>query len=85
MSSDGTEKEEVTMQGAPPEPVSIEQGDGYSRVLKRVVLESDSSQSEVRPDPSLTSQRAGESLAVGGESAHQALCLLMVTHVSVFS
>uniref|UniRef100_H0V163 Ankyrin 2 n=1 Tax=Cavia porcellus TaxID=10141 RepID=H0V163_CAVPO len=56
MSSDGTEKEEVTMQGAPPEPVSIEQGDGYSRVLKRVVLESDSSQSEVTlSEPSILS------------------------------
>lgn len=49
MSSDGTEKEEVTMQGLPQEPVSVEEGDGYSRVVKRVVLRSDTEQSEVRP------------------------------------
>ncbi|XP_074194718.1 ankyrin-2 isoform X38 [Rhinolophus sinicus] len=47
LSPDGTEKEEVTMQGLPQEPVSIEDGDGYSRVIKRVVLKSDTEQSEV--------------------------------------
>lgn len=49
MSPDGTEKEEVTVQGLPQEPVHIEDGDGYSRVIKRVVLKSDTEQSEVRP------------------------------------
>lgn len=49
VSSDGTEKEEVTLQGQPQEPVSVEDGDGYSRVVKRVVLRSDTEQSEVRP------------------------------------
>ncbi|KAF6305705.1 ankyrin 2 [Rhinolophus ferrumequinum] len=47
LSPDGTEKEEVTMQGLPQDPVSIEDGDGYSRVIKRVVLKSDTEQSEV--------------------------------------
>ncbi|XP_036089298.1 ankyrin-2 isoform X13 [Rousettus aegyptiacus] len=47
VSSDGTEKEEVTLQGQPQEPVSVEDGDGYSRVVKRVVLRSDTEQSEV--------------------------------------
>ncbi|XP_019512098.1 PREDICTED: ankyrin-2 isoform X8 [Hipposideros armiger] len=47
MSPDGTEKEEVTVQGLPQEPVRIEDGDGYSRVIKRVVLKSDTEQSEV--------------------------------------
>ncbi|XP_039702822.1 ankyrin-2 isoform X2 [Pteropus medius] len=47
VSSDGTKKEEVTMQGLPQEPVSVEEGDGYSRVVKRVVLRSDTEQSEV--------------------------------------
>lgn len=37
------------MQGPPQDPVSIEDGDGYSRVIKRVVLKSDIEQSEVRP------------------------------------
>lgn len=36
------------MQGAPQKPVTVEEGDGYSKVVKRVVLKSDSEQSEVR-------------------------------------
>lgn len=56
LSPDGTEKEEVTMQGLPQEPVSIEDGDGYSRVIKRVVLKSDTEQSEVTlSEPSVPS------------------------------
>lgn len=50
VSSDGTEKEEMTMQGAPQDPISIEEGDGYSKVIKRVVLKSDTERSEVRAD-----------------------------------
>ncbi|XP_076431074.1 ankyrin-2 isoform X36 [Peromyscus maniculatus bairdii] len=46
VSSDGMEKEEITMQGTPQEPVSIEDGDSYSKVIKRVVLKSDTQQSE---------------------------------------
>uniref|UniRef100_A0A8C3XX49 Ankyrin 2 n=1 Tax=Chelydra serpentina TaxID=8475 RepID=A0A8C3XX49_CHESE len=38
ISPDGTEKEEVLMHGAPQEPVMVEEGDGYSKVVKRVVL-----------------------------------------------
>lgn len=49
VSSDGTEREEVTVQGPPQEPVRVEDGDGYSKVIKRVVLRSDTEQSEVRP------------------------------------
>ncbi|XP_048159962.1 ankyrin-2-like isoform X7 [Corvus hawaiiensis] len=44
---DGTEKEEVVMQGTPQAPVTVEEGDGYSKVVKRVVLKSDSEHSEV--------------------------------------
>lgn len=36
------------MQGAPQTPVTVEEGDGYSKVVKRVVLKSESEQSEVR-------------------------------------
>ncbi|NWU52452.1 ANK2 protein, partial [Dromas ardeola] len=46
VSPDGTEKEEVLMQGTPQNPVTVEGGDGYSKVVKRVVLKSDSEQSE---------------------------------------
>ncbi|XP_077156672.1 ankyrin-2 isoform X42 [Paroedura picta] len=53
---DGTEKEEVVMQGAPQEPVTVEEGDEYSKVIKRVVLKSDSEQSEVTfSEPSVLS------------------------------
>ncbi|XP_033070942.1 ankyrin-2 isoform X20 [Trachypithecus francoisi] len=47
VSSEGTEKEEITVQGMPQEPVNIEEGDGYSKVIKRVVLKSDTEKSEV--------------------------------------
>ncbi|XP_074084741.1 ankyrin-2 isoform X8 [Macrotis lagotis] len=47
LSPEGIEKEEVTMCGTLQEPVNIEEGDGYSKVIKRVVLKSDSEQSEV--------------------------------------
>ncbi|XP_045140193.1 ankyrin-2 isoform X34 [Echinops telfairi] len=56
VSSDGIEKEEITMQGMPPEPVHIEEGDGFSKVVKRVVLKSDTEQSEVTlSEPSILS------------------------------
>ncbi|XP_036857035.2 ankyrin-2 isoform X9 [Manis javanica] len=56
VSSDGTEKEEITLQGMAQEPVAIEEGDGYSRVVKRVVLKSDTEQSEVTlSEPSILS------------------------------
>ncbi|XP_014640065.1 PREDICTED: ankyrin-2 isoform X13 [Ceratotherium simum simum] len=56
VSSDGTEKEEITMQGAPQDPVSIEEGDSYSRVIKRVILKSDTALSEVTlSEPSILS------------------------------
>ncbi|XP_041252805.1 ankyrin-2 isoform X21 [Onychostruthus taczanowskii] len=44
---DGSEKEEVLMQGTPQAPITVEEGDGYSKVVKRVVLKSDSEHSEV--------------------------------------
>lgn len=56
VSSDGTEKEEITMQGMPQEPVNIEDGDSYSKVIKRVVLKSDTQLSEVTlSEPSIVS------------------------------
>ncbi|XP_042726694.1 ankyrin-2 isoform X20 [Lagopus leucura] len=47
VSPDGTEKEDIIMQGTPQKPVTVEEGDGFSKVVKRVVLKSDSEQSEV--------------------------------------
>ncbi|NWR87734.1 ANK2 protein, partial [Furnarius figulus] len=46
VSPDGTEKEEVLLQGTPQPPVTIDEGDGYSKVVKRVVLKSDSEHTE---------------------------------------
>ncbi|NXG67105.1 ANK2 protein, partial [Hemiprocne comata] len=46
VSPEGSEKEEIVMQGAPQKPITVEEGDGYSKVVKRVVLKSDSEQSE---------------------------------------
>ncbi|NXY32129.1 ANK2 protein, partial [Pomatorhinus ruficollis] len=43
---DGVEKEEVLMQGTPQAPVTVEEGDGYSKVVKRVVLRSGSEHTE---------------------------------------
>ncbi|XP_066576958.1 ankyrin-3 isoform X26 [Amia ocellicauda] len=47
VSADGAEQEEVIMQGPPQEPLRVEEGDGFSRVVKRTVLKSDSDQTEV--------------------------------------
>ncbi|XP_063314387.1 ankyrin-2 isoform X31 [Pelobates fuscus] len=44
---DGTEKEEVVVHGGPQEPVTMEEGDTVSKVLKRTVLKSDSEESEI--------------------------------------
>ncbi|XP_074849516.1 ankyrin-2 isoform X2 [Carettochelys insculpta] len=55
ISPDGTgEKEEVLMHGDPQEPLTAGEGDGYSKVIKRLVLKSDEQQSEVTvSEPSL--------------------------------
>uniref|UniRef100_A0A8C5X668 Ankyrin-2 n=1 Tax=Malurus cyaneus samueli TaxID=2593467 RepID=A0A8C5X668_9PASS len=47
VAADGTEKEEVVMQGTPQAPVTVQEGDAYSKVVKRVVLKSGSEHSEV--------------------------------------
>ncbi|XP_073496527.1 ankyrin-2 isoform X37 [Phyllobates terribilis] len=44
---DGTEREEVVAQGGSQDPVTIDDGDSVSKVLKRTVLKSDSEQSEI--------------------------------------
>ncbi|XP_066429968.1 ankyrin-2 isoform X17 [Eleutherodactylus coqui] len=44
---DGTEREEVMAQGGSQEPVTIEDGDSVSKVVKRTVLKSGSEQSEI--------------------------------------
>ncbi|XP_059551506.1 ankyrin-2 isoform X18 [Myotis daubentonii] len=47
VSADGAEREEVTVQGRPQEPVSLADADAYSKVVKRVVLRSDTERAEV--------------------------------------
>ncbi|XP_056591273.1 ankyrin-2 isoform X3 [Triplophysa dalaica] len=46
-SSDGVEKEQVRVDGSEQQPVIVEHGDGYSRVMKRTVLKSEGHQTEV--------------------------------------
>lgn len=47
VSSDGVEKEQVRVEGSEQQPVIVEHGDGYSRVMKRTVLKSEGHQTEV--------------------------------------
>lgn len=48
VSADGTETQEVTVEGSCQEMVQIEEGDAVSRVIKRTVLRSEGDQKEVR-------------------------------------
>ncbi|KAK5866058.1 hypothetical protein PBY51_020276 [Eleginops maclovinus] len=47
VSVDGLELEEVSSEGAPHESISMAEGDGYSKVLKRTVIKSEGDQTEV--------------------------------------
>lgn len=47
VSADGTETQEVTIEGSQQETVKIEEGDTVSRVIKRTVLHSEGDQKEV--------------------------------------
>ncbi|KAJ4944390.1 hypothetical protein JOQ06_012934, partial [Pogonophryne albipinna] len=47
VSADGLEHEEVSSEGAPQESISMAEGDGYSKVVKRTVLKSEGDQTEV--------------------------------------
>ncbi|KAG7461961.1 hypothetical protein MATL_G00196650 [Megalops atlanticus] len=47
VSADGVEREEVMVEGAQQETVRVEEGDGYSKVVKRTVLRSGGDQTEV--------------------------------------
>lgn len=49
VSPDGTETQEVTVEGSRQEMVHIEEGDAVSRVIKRTVLHSEGDQKEVSP------------------------------------
>ncbi|XP_069385767.1 ankyrin-3 isoform X5 [Paralichthys olivaceus] len=47
ISADGVEREEVTLEGAPQASISVAEGDGYSKVVKRTVLKSEGEDTEV--------------------------------------
>ncbi|XP_077462009.1 uncharacterized protein ank2a isoform X5 [Stigmatopora argus] len=47
VSEDGTEREEVSIVGSPQRSISVAEGDGYSKVVKRTVLKSDGDHTEV--------------------------------------
>lgn len=50
VSADGMEHEEVSLEGAPQGSVSMAEGDGYSKVVKRTVLKSEGDHTEVCGD-----------------------------------
>lgn len=80
MSADGTETQEVTVEGSHQEMVQIEEGDAVSRVIKRTVLRSEGDQKEVWPLSTVCSHCAAESRSevctetdeADGESLHVA-------------
>ncbi|XP_051940488.1 uncharacterized protein LOC127613485 isoform X1 [Hippocampus zosterae] len=47
VSSDGAEREEVLIEGSPQRSISVAEGDGYSKVVKRTVLKSEGDHTEV--------------------------------------
>ncbi|XP_061762478.1 uncharacterized protein LOC133556490 isoform X5 [Nerophis ophidion] len=47
VSSDGVEREEVSIEGTPHGSISVAEGDGYSKVVKRTVLKSGGDHTEV--------------------------------------
>ncbi|XP_077380953.1 uncharacterized protein ank2a isoform X2 [Festucalex cinctus] len=47
VSSDGVEREEVSIEGSPQRSISVGEGDGYSKVVKRTVLKSEGDHTEV--------------------------------------
>ncbi|XP_040891162.1 ankyrin-2 [Toxotes jaculatrix] len=47
VSADGTEHEEVSVEGAPQGSISMTEGDGYSKVVKRTILKSEGDHTEV--------------------------------------
>lgn len=47
VSADGVEHEQVSLEGDPQGSISMAEGDGYSKVVKRTVLKSEGDHSEV--------------------------------------
>lgn len=47
MSADGVEREEVMLEGPQQEAVSVDEADGFSKVVKRTVVKSGGDQTEV--------------------------------------
>ncbi|XP_069024265.1 ankyrin-2 isoform X1 [Embiotoca jacksoni] len=47
VSADGVEREEMLLEGAPQGSISVAEGDGYSKVVKRTILKSEGDHTEV--------------------------------------
>lgn len=47
MSADGVEREEVMLEGQQQEAVTVDEADGFSKVVKRTVVQSGGEQTEV--------------------------------------
>ncbi|XP_051993153.1 LOW QUALITY PROTEIN: ankyrin-2-like [Xyrauchen texanus] len=66
VSSDGVEKGQVRVEGSGQQPVSVAQGDDYSKVKKRTVLKSEGHQTEVT-----FHEQDGMSALMGGSAGGQ--------------
>ncbi|XP_051557909.1 ankyrin-2-like isoform X2 [Myxocyprinus asiaticus] len=77
VSSDGVEKEQVRVEGSAQQPISVAQGDGYSKVMKRTVLKSEGHQTEVtfHEQDSMSASKAG---SAGDQEVRQVVQTTMV-------
>ncbi|KAL0970442.1 hypothetical protein UPYG_G00242010 [Umbra pygmaea] len=67
VSPDGVERQEVTMEGSHQEMVRVEEGDGFSKVVKRTVVRSEGDQTELTFSEPLA---LGATMASDFESEH---------------
>ncbi|XP_051561173.1 ankyrin-2-like isoform X3 [Myxocyprinus asiaticus] len=77
VSSDGVEKEPVRVEGSGQQLVTVAQGDGYSKVMKRTVLKSEGYQTEVTfyEQDGMSALKGG---SAGGQEVRQVVQMTMV-------
>uniref|UniRef100_UPI0037E96719 serine-rich adhesin for platelets isoform X1 n=2 Tax=Semicossyphus pulcher TaxID=241346 RepID=UPI0037E96719 len=70
ISADGVEREEVSLEGAPQGSISMAEGDGYSKVVKRTVLKSEGDHTEVTFAEYEGFSASNQETAEGGKVRH---------------
>lgn len=83
VSADGTETQEVTVEGSHQETVLIEEGDAVSRVIKRTVLRSEGDQKEVRRRVHIALLSLCFQMCTETDQADQASCVTWLINWSV--